>query len=137
MKRCLFRTRTMRRPLLYVAGLASIAALSGCVAYPAGPSPILSRLPATSPGAAPSHPKQLTQAEKQRYDRIDKQVLRDQQREMDAESTAQAWASYAPVAPVTVYGGDFYGSGYPYYGGYPAYYGSYPAYYGGYYGPGW
>lgn len=131
MKSYLFATRAMRRPLLAGLALAGGAVLSGCVAYPAGPSPVLSRLPPTTPGAAATHPKPLTKAEQQRYDRIDKQVLHDQNRALDAQAAAQAAASasYYEVAPVPVYGG------YPAY--YDGYYGGYPAYYGGYYGPGW
>jgi hypothetical protein len=119
----------MYRRLMFAAALASAAALSGCVAYPSGPSTILSRLPASSPEAAPSRPAPLTKEEQQRYDRIDKQVLRDQQRAMDAEAAARAAAGYYEVTPIPVYGG------------YPAYYGGYPAYYGdggyGYYSPVW
>jgi hypothetical protein len=139
MRHHLFSAHAMRERVLYALALTSAVALTGCVAYPAGPAPVLSRLPATSPSAAPTQAHPLTQAEKQRYDRIDKQVLSDQKHAMEAQA-AQAWAGYYPVAPaVTVYGGYPYG-GYPYggypYGGYP-YYGGYPGYYGGYYGPGW
>lgn len=95
-----------------VATLAAALALSGCVVAPP-PGPILSRLPPDAPGAASSaHP--LSDAEKKRYDEIDKQV----QREQNAAMMANVWArSYTPYyySPPIMYGGYYSGRGVGYY----------------------
>ncbi|WP_414442499.1 hypothetical protein [Burkholderia sp. 22PA0106] len=113
--------RSIRQlPLPASAALATVLAatlLAGCAVAP--PSTVLSRLPDGQPGAAAAQARPLTPAEKQRYDAIDKQVLREQDEVMSAEAAARA-AYYAP-APVTVYGGYYggwnngwgYGYGYP------------------------
>jgi hypothetical protein len=104
--------------------VAAIAAglLAGCVVAPP-PGPILSRLAPGQPGAADSA-RPLSDAEKKRYDEIDKQVLRDQ----DEAATASAWARYyqpyyypAPVTFGTYYGGwnSGWGVGYASPGYYP------------------
>ena len=95
--------------------LTALLALGGCAMPPppqGAPGQIISRLPSNAPGAAaPVVP--LTQAEKDRYAQIDKQVMRDQAQ----RSRITAWENAVAVAPV-------YYSGY-YYNPYPAY----PAYY--------
>lgn len=111
--------RSIRRPPLASAALAAVlaATLAGCAVAP--PSTVLSRLPDGQPGAATAQARPLTPAEKQRYDAIDKQVLREQNEVMSAEAAARA-AYYAP-APVAVYGGYYGGwnSGWGYGYGYP------------------
>src|SRR5580704_8806111 len=67
---------------------ATLLALGGCMMDPPGPSPIYSRLP----GAQNQAPQQLSQAEQQRYNQIDRQVLAEQQQAMAAEATAQAYS---------------------------------------------
>lgn len=99
-----------------VCSLAAAATLSACVVAPP-PGPILSRLPPDAPGAAePARP--LTNAEKKRYDEIDKQVLREQ----DAAIAEESWARYysytpyyAPAIPAYGYGGYYNGGGVGYY----------------------
>lgn len=84
---------------------AAIAVLSGCVVAPP-PGPILSRLAPGQPGAAESaHP--LTDAEKKRYDDIDKQVLREQNEAISANAWARYYTPYYYPAPVTF--GGYYG----------------------------
>jgi hypothetical protein len=101
---------------------ATLLALGGCMMDPPGPSPIYSRLP----GAQNQAPQQLSQAEQQRYNQIDRQVLAEQQQAMAAEAAAQAYSQYYR-APVTVYGGyssggwgNRWGTGFSY--GSPGYY---------------
>lgn len=88
---------------------AAVAALTlaGCAVPPS--STVLSRLPDGQPGAATTTAQPLNAAEKQRYDAIDRQVLREQNEIMSAEAAARAYSYYAPT-PVTVYGG-YYGGG--------------------------
>ncbi len=117
-------------PAAVLLGALLAAALAGCVAPPT--STVLSRLPEGQPGAATPQAHTLTPAEKQRYDAIDKQVLREQDHAMAAEAAARAYAYYAPV-PVTVYGG--YGGGY--YGGWGGGWGTGVGYGYGYPGWGW
>lgn len=87
------------------AGAATVAALSGCVVAPP-PGPILSRLAPGQPGAADSA-RPLSDAEKKRYEEIDKQVLREQNEAMSASSWARYYAPYYYPAPVTF--GTYYG----------------------------
>jgi hypothetical protein len=101
---------------------ATLLALGGCMMDPPGPSPIYSRLPAAQNQA----PQPLSQAEQQRYNQIDRQVLAEQQQAMAAEAAAQAYSQYYRP-PVTVYGGyssggwgNRWGTGFGY--GYPGYY---------------
>lgn len=98
-----------RRAAGAAVGAAALAVLSGCVVEPP-PGPILSRLAPGQPGAAESaHP--LTDAEKKRYDDIDKQVLREQNEAVSANAWARYYAQYyTPYyypAPVTF--GGYYG----------------------------
>jgi hypothetical protein len=88
--------------------LAGGTLLSGCVMDPPGPSPIYSRLPADQSGL-PNGVRPLTEAERQRYDAIDKQVMAEQNQAIAADNAAQAWSRYY-AQPVTVYGG-YYGGG--------------------------
>ena len=84
---------------------AVLLALSGCVVAPP-PGPILSRLAPGEPGAAQSaHP--LTDAEKKRYDDIDRQVLREQNEAASASAWARYYTPYYYPAPVTF--GGYYG----------------------------
>jgi hypothetical protein len=104
-----------------LVALGALTALtSGCVMAPPGPSPIYSRLPADQSGV-PAVAKPLTPDERARYDAIDRQVLADQKRAMDADAAAQAWARYYSP-PVTVYGSYYsggWGNGWGYGYGYP------------------
>lgn len=94
-----------RRLTCAAACTAAVAALSGCVIAPP-PGPILSRLAPGQPGAAESaHP--LSHAEKKRYAEIDKQVLREQNEAMSANTWARYYAPYYYPAPVTF--GTYYG----------------------------
>jgi len=110
------------KPLRHTRSIAlsacalALACLSGCAYAPAqgAPGQIISRLPPSAPGAAPAAPE-LTQAEKDRYKEIDKQVMDDQ----DARDRALEWADIVEATPV-------YYSGYSYYTPYP--YAAYPAY---------
>jgi hypothetical protein len=95
-----------------LSALAGATVLCGCTLDPQVPAPILSRLAPGQAGAAPA--PQLSAAEKQRYDAIDKQVMEEQNQAMAAD----AWARYY---------GPYYAT--PYY--YPA-----PVVYGG-YSSGW
>jgi hypothetical protein len=99
---------TVRRAASAALYAAALTALPGCVVAPA-PGPVLSRLPPGQPGAVESaHP--LSDAEKKRYDEIDKQVLREQNEAMSASAWARDYARYAPYyypAPVTF--GTYYG----------------------------
>ncbi|HTI16928.1 MAG TPA: hypothetical protein VL598_04635 [Trinickia sp.] len=92
-----------------VGALIGAASLTGCAVGPP-PGSVLSRLAPDQPGAA-SSARPLTQAEKQRYDEIDEQVMREQRASMDAS----AWVRY--------YNGPYYAS--------PVIYGSYGSYYNG------
>ena len=121
--------RALSSPVAEASRLASMAVaataacvLAGCVVAPP-PGPILSRLAPGQPGAVDSA-RPLSDAEKKRYDEIDKQVLRDQ----DEAATASAWARYyqpyyypAPVTFGTYYGGwnSGWGVGYASPGYYP------------------
>ncbi|PMS33959.1 hypothetical protein B0G57_118116 [Trinickia symbiotica] len=105
-----------------IGALVVSAALAGCVVAPPS-GQVLSRLPPDQGGASPSA-RPLTDAEKKRYDEIDKQVLSEQNEAMAADAWARYYAPY--YAPPVVYGG--YGG---YYGGWGAGYYS-PGYY-----PGW
>jgi hypothetical protein len=89
------------------ATAATIAAclLAGCVVAPP-PGPILSRLAPGQPGAAQSA-RPLSDAEKKRYDEIDKQVLRDQDEAIAANAWARYYQPYYSPAPVTF--GTYYG----------------------------
>jgi hypothetical protein len=114
---------------ILVAGtLASLCALSGCVATPGAGAPgqILSRLPADMP--PPQPPQPLSQQERDRYTQIDKQVLHDQA----ARARYAAWAAAVPVVPL-YYGGYGYAA-YPVYQPYPYPY-AYPYRYGYGYAP--
>ncbi|HXZ07234.1 MAG TPA: hypothetical protein VEI25_04180 [Paraburkholderia sp.] len=98
-------TTPLHRALRSIVALSIITgsvALAGCTLDPPGPAPIYSRLPADQSSASKGAPS-LTPEERQRYDAIDQQVLREQDQAMAAESAAQAWYRYP--APVTVYGG--------------------------------
>jgi hypothetical protein len=95
--------RVSKKLVVALSG-ATLFALGGCMMDPPGPSPIYSRLPAAQSRA----PQPLSQAEQDRYNQIDRQVLAEQQQAMAAEATAQAYSQYYRV-PVTVYGG--YSSG--------------------------
>ncbi len=106
-----------------IGALIAAAALSGCVVAPPS-GQVLSRLPPDRSGA-PSSVRPLTNAEKKRYDEIDKQVLSEQNEAMAADTWARYYARY--YAPPVVYGG--YGG---YYNGWGAGY-----YSPGYYPPGW
>lgn len=86
--------------------LAGTFALAGCTVAPS--TTLLSRLPDNQSGAA-GQTHTLTPAERQRYDAIDKQVLREQNQAIAADEAARAWAYYQPP-PVTYYGG-YYGGG--------------------------
>jgi hypothetical protein len=113
-----------RLPFRYIASqrwtvaAAMAGVLAGCAVQPppqGTPGQILSRLPSSSAAPAP-----LSDAEKQRYQQIDKQVMADQVQREKQRAWADAWAA-APV----YYGGYTYYSGpYP---AYPAYYPAYPA----------
>ncbi len=105
-----------------IGALIAVAALAGCVAAPPS-GQVLSRLPPAQAGAS-SSVRPLTDAEKKRYDEIDKQVLSEQNEAMAANAWARYYAPY--YAPPVVYGG--YGG---YYSGWGAGYYS-PGYY-----PGW
>ncbi|HEX7684561.1 MAG TPA: hypothetical protein VF446_13685 [Trinickia sp.] len=83
----------------------ALATLSSCVVAPP-PGPILSRLAPGEPGAAESA-RPLTDAEKKRYDEIDKQVLREQNEAMSARAWARYYTPYYYPAPVTF--GGYYG----------------------------
>jgi hypothetical protein len=115
--------QTRHRPAAAIGPLIAAVMLSGCVV---GPSPgvVLSRLTPDQAGAAsPARP--LTDAEKKRYDEIDKQVIREQNEAMAADVWARHYPPY--YAPPTVYGG---------FGGYYSGWGL--GYYSpGYYSPGW
>ncbi|WGS48564.1 hypothetical protein LFL96_12270 [Paraburkholderia sp. D15] len=101
---------TSARTFALLGVVAGVAALSGCVMDPPGPSPIYSRLPPGQSGvAATAQP--LTPEERQRYDAIDQQVMAEQNQAIAAENAAQAWSRYyASPQPVTVYG-SYYGGG--------------------------
>src|SRR5476649_1071120 len=109
-----------KKLIVALAG-ATLLALGGCMMDPPGPSPVYSRLPAPQNQAQ----QPLSQAEQQRYNQIDRQVLAEQQQAMTAEAAAQAYSQYYR-APVTVYGGyssggwgNRWGTGIGY--GYPGY----------------
>jgi hypothetical protein len=113
-----------------VLSTAATVVLTACTVYQtAPPGPILSRLPPDAPGAVPYYQTpELTEQENQRYDQLDRQVQREQNRAIENE-TNPPWAGYYAAPPVVVYGGYSHrpwrrGSGW----GYPA--GGYP-YYGG------
>ena len=110
-----------RRAAPHAARCAAVFAatlLAGCVSPPpqGTPGQIISRLPSSSGAAAV-----LSDAERARYQQIDKQVMADQ----DARNRARAWVDAIAAIPV-------YYSGYSYYYGpysaYPALYPVYPAY---------
>ena len=112
----------LSKKLTVALSAATLLTLSGCMMDPPGPSPIYSRLPAAQNQA----PQALSQAEQQRYNQIDRQVLAEQQQAMAAEAAAQAYSQYYRP-PVTVYGGyssggwgNRWGTGFGY--GYPGYY---------------
>lgn len=101
-------TPAMRRAAGAALCAAMFAALPGCVVAPP-PGPVLSRLAPGQPGAAESA-RPLSDAEKKRYDEIDKQVLREQNEAISAGAWAREYAQYAPYyypAPVTF--GTYYG----------------------------
>jgi hypothetical protein len=106
------------RSAAIATALTMTAAFSGCVVGPPA-GPVLSRLAPDQPGAA-SAARPLTDAEKKRYDEIDRQVLREQNEAMAANAWARYYVPY--YTPPVVYGG--YGSYYRGWGG-------------GYYSPGW
>lgn len=118
--------RAGRGSMRVAACAAALAALSGCVVAPP-PGPVLSRLAPGQPGAADSA-RPLSDAEKKRYDAIDKQVLREQNDAMSARAWARYYAPYyapyyypAPVTFGTYYGGwnSGWGVGYASPGYYP------------------
>ncbi|MEX3583287.1 MAG: hypothetical protein VB137_13135 [Burkholderia sp.] len=80
-----------------------VLTLAGCAMPPS--STVLSRLPDGQSGAATATAQPLTTAEKQRYDAIDRQVLREQNEIMLAEAAARAYSYYAPTP------GGYYGGG--------------------------
>lgn len=88
----------------------SAVLLGGCVAaYPPATHTVLSQLPEQPRNA----PATLTPAEKQRYDEIGRQVLREQDAAMQAEALDRAWSRYPyTVAPV----GGYYNGRWGYYG---------------------
>jgi hypothetical protein len=99
------------RTLIVLPALAGGALLSGCALDPQVPAPVLSRLPPTEVGTTSA--PQLSAEEKQRYDAIDKEVLRQQDEAMAAESWARYYGPYttpyyAYPAPVA-YGGYYSG----------------------------
>ncbi|WJF91184.1 hypothetical protein QS306_05990 [Paraburkholderia bonniea] len=102
-------TRLNRTAIALPFLLGGLALLSGCVTPP-GPAPIYSRLPADQSGL-PDGVRPLTEQERQRYDEIDKQVLKEQNQVMAAEAAARAWARYYSPPTTNVYYGSYYGGG--------------------------
>ncbi|KAF1029455.1 MAG: hypothetical protein GAK40_00492 [Burkholderia plantarii] len=99
-------TRPCLSRMLPAAALAGL--LAGCAAPPS--STILSRLSDSQPGAVGSQARTLSPAERARYDAIDREVLREQDRVLADEAAARAYAysAYPYSPPVTVYG-SYYG----------------------------
>ena len=108
----------MRMTLLITS--AAVAALAGCVAYPVYQQPVARLTPAQSAALAN---RPLDPAERERLGRLDAQVQREDQADVEAQRQAAIAQSYAYSAPAPYYA-------YPYYGN--SYYG-YPSYYGGFY----
>jgi hypothetical protein len=100
--------RRNARLLAMLAALGGVAALTGCMMDPPGPSPIYSRLPASQSGV-PATAQPLTPEERQRYDAIDQQVMAEQNQAIAADNAAMAWSRYYSP-PVTV-SGSYYGGG--------------------------
>ena len=92
---------------------AAFATLSGCVAYPVYQQPIARLTPAQSAALAT---RPLDPAERDRLARLDGQVQREDQADVDAQRQAAFAQSYAYAAPAPYYAYPYYG--YPYYGGY-------------------
>ncbi len=108
----------MRMTLLITS--AAVAALAGCVAYPVHQQPVARLTPAQSAALA-SRP--LDQAERERLGRLDTQVQREDQADIEAQRQAAIAQSYAYSAPAPYYVYPYYD--YPYYG-FPYYGGFYP-----------
>jgi len=124
----LARAAAPGRIVSMAAGAALAAALGGCVVAPP-PGIVLSRLAPGQPGASESA-RPLSPDEKKRYAEIDKQVTREQNEAIAADTWARYYTPYYYSAPVTFggyYGGWNSGWGVSYYS---------PGYYPGYY-PGW
>ncbi|KAG0163055.1 hypothetical protein DFQ28_010487 [Apophysomyces sp. BC1034] len=86
--------------VLAAAMAVSAMLLGGCVAtYPPTTRTVLSQLPEQRSHA----PMTLTPEEKQRYDEIGRQVLREQNAAMQAQALARVWSRY-PYAVTPVYG---------------------------------
>lgn len=97
----------MRTTLLVTA--VAVATLAGCVAYPVYQQPVARLTPAQSAALAS---RSLDPAEQERLSKLDAQVLREDQADLDAQRQAYAPA-YGYSAP---YAYPYYG--YPYYGGF-------------------
>ncbi|MEA3119537.1 MAG: hypothetical protein QOI13_2807 [Paraburkholderia sp.] len=113
-----FNPQARRWMAAALGALPAAAILSGCVVGPPS-GVVLSRLTPDQPGAA-SPARALTEAEKKRYDEIDKQVLSEQ----NAAMAADVWARYYTPSYVRPVG----------YGGYGGYYSGWGV---GYYSPGY
>jgi hypothetical protein len=111
-------------PLPPIAACLAVAVLAaGCAPYQEAPPVMSSRLPPGAPGAAGA-PGQLSPQEKQRYDALNAQILRDQDAAALAAQQARAYSYYA----TPYYGPAYYG---------PAYYSPPVTIYGGYSSGGW
>ena len=118
MHKTLLSTSTRGSVIAAAVVAAAVATLSGCVAYPVYQQPVARLTPAQNAALAT---RSLDPAERDRLARLDAQVQREDQADIEAQRQSAYAQSYVYSAPAPYYAYPYYAypySGYPYYGGF-------------------